>query len=52
MKDFAVEISPRALRDLERVKREVFDASQSESVTVDYLRRIAAEIDALRTIPS
>ena len=52
MKNFAVEISPRALRDLERVKREVFDASKSESVAVDYLRRIAAEIDALSTMPS
>ncbi len=52
MKGFSVEISPRALRDLERVKREVFDASQSESITVDYLQRIAAEIDALSTMPS
>ena len=52
MKQFSVEISPRGLRDLERAKREVFDASQSESVTVDYLRRIAAEIDSLSTMPS
>lgn len=52
MKDFSVEISPRAFRDLERAKREVFDASQSEPVTTDYLRRIAAEIDALITMPS
>jgi plasmid stabilization system protein ParE len=52
LKDFSVELSPRALRDLERVKREVFDASQSESVTADYLRRIAAEIDALSTMPN
>ncbi|MFZ4774909.1 MAG: type II toxin-antitoxin system RelE/ParE family toxin [Terrimicrobiaceae bacterium] len=52
MKDFSVELSPRALRDLERVKREVSDASQSERVTADYLRRIAAEIDALGTMPS
>ena len=46
MKDFSVELSPRALRDLERAKREVFDASQSESVTAGYLRRIAAEFAA------
>jgi plasmid stabilization system protein ParE len=52
LKDFSVEISPRALRDLERVKREVFEASQSEPVTVGYLRRIAAEINALSTMPS
>ena len=52
MKDFSVEISPMAIRDLERAKREVFDASKSESVAVDYLRRIAAEIDALSTMPS
>ena len=51
MKVFSVEISPRALHDLERAKREVFDASQSESVTADYLRRIAAEIDAFRAMP-
>ena len=52
MKDFSVELSPRALCDRVRAKREVFDASQSESVTADYLRRIAAEIDALSTMPS
>jgi len=52
LKNFAVEISPRALRDLERVKREVFDASQSDSITADYLRRIAAEIDDLSTMPT
>jgi len=52
LNDFFVELSPRALRDLERVKREVFDASQSDHVTAGYLRRIAAEIDALSTMPS
>lgn len=52
MKNFSVEISPRALRDLERVKREVFEASQSEAVTSAYLRRIANEIDSLETLPS
>lgn len=51
MKHFSVEISPRALRDLERVKHEVFEASQCESVTAAYLRRIAAEINALSTMP-
>lgn len=52
MKRYSVEVSPRALRDLERVKREVFDASQSEKVTGEYLRRIADDIDALATMPS
>lgn len=48
---FSVEISPRALRDLERVKREVFEASEDSSVTRDYLRRIALEIDGLSSMP-
>jgi plasmid stabilization system protein ParE len=52
LKDFSVELSPRALRDLERAQREVFDASQSEQVTAAYLRRIAAEINALSIMPS
>jgi len=52
LKSFVVEISPRAFRDLERVKRDVFDISQSGSVTVDYLGRISAQIDALNTMPN
>ena len=51
MKAYSVEISPRALRDLKRVKREVFDASQNELVTAEYLRRIADAIDALSLMP-
>ena len=50
MKTYRIEISPRALRDLERAKREVFDASQSEEITLNYMRRIAAEIMLLEKL--
>lgn len=48
---FSVELSPRAVRDLERARREVLEASQNESVTAAYLQRIAAAIDALGAMP-
>jgi len=51
LKAFFVELSPRALRDLEQVKRDVFSASQSETITFEYLRRIAAEINSLEHMP-
>ncbi len=51
MKNYLIEISPQAFRDLERTKREVFNASQSEEVTTNYLRRIASEIALLEKFP-
>ncbi len=51
LKAFSVELSPRALRDLEQVQRDVFSASESETITCEYLRRIAAEINSLEHMP-
>ncbi len=51
LKTYRIEISPRVLRDLERAKREVFAACQSEEVTTKYLRKIASEIELLEIFP-
>ncbi len=52
MKSYQVELSPRALRDLDRAKREVFAASQSNDVAANYVGRILSEIELLETFPA
>lgn len=48
---YKIEYSPTAIRDLDRVWAEVYEASQSEETTINYVDGLMDQVSAKRDFP-